>query len=464
MGQKNKFSPRRALGSNDLSAAVAADGGDDGLSPPDADTDKLGDGEAGLTKLQPVPDGNKHGSGSSAPRRPRYSMSDEPTDYIEAQGNQPASPTPGQDGDGDADAQAAAEELTEEFMLQEMVEYFNTLIYYVAMVPDGELNSEDAEDMLRYICNVPSDEHPEMFKAGVLEAVYNVMDRASEVEGLQFLACHTLRYLSSTPSGETAAIEGGVVERLIFTGQTCAAIEDITAVVVCSLAEMACSEAGQAKMIEAEAHALIHEILKNSSPTQVQHRRWGCAALAFIADENEEGQVALLEANVIGAIVACLKDHKKVPADGGVCQLAVLALDRILRLPAARAKFLEGNKTGLLPTTNLKLMLAGMENQLDNMVVQEHGCRALLSLAQGSAPDARPNELLALRNSGTEATLAKTIEACAAEASVRSQAEHALATMSNGYVGYMYHFTQAIISDVRGWGAETSTSPDKAVA
>ena len=30
-----------------------------------------------------------------------------------------------------------------------MVEYFNTLIYYVAMVPDGELNSEDAEDMLR---------------------------------------------------------------------------------------------------------------------------------------------------------------------------------------------------------------------------------------------------------------------------------------------------------------------------
>ena len=207
---------------------------------------------------------------------------------------------------------------------------------------------------------------------------------------------------------------------------------------------------------------------------------------------------------MIGAIVACLKDHKKVPADGGVCQLAVLALDRILRLPAARAKFLEGNKTGLLPTTNLKLMLAGMENQLDNMVVQEHGCRALLSLAQGSAPDTRPSELVALRNSGTEAvsglivivsvlavlvptltcggldtdrsridadsygrflqTLAKTIEACAADANVRSQAEHALATMSNGYVGYMYHLTQAVISDVRGWGAETSTSPDKAVA
>lgn len=452
---KNKFSPRRSA-DDDLSAATAAaaDGGDDGLLSPAADTDESGDGDA---KLKSVDNAGKHGP-SAAPLRPRYSMGDEPVDYIEAEVRQPTSRTPGQDDD--TAAQAAAEEL----MSQEMVEYFKELIYYVAMVPDGELNSEDAEDMLRYICNVPSDEHPEMFKAGVLQAVYNVMDRASEVEGLQFLACHTLRYLSSTPAGETAAMEGGVVERLIFTGQTCAAFEDITAVVVCSLAEMACSETGQAKMIETEAHVLIHDILANSSPAQVQHRRWGCAALAFIADENEEGQAALLEAGVIGAIVACLKDHKKVPADGGVCQLAVLALDRILRLPAARAKFLEGNKTGLLPTTNLKLMLAGMENQLDNMVVQEHGCRALLSLAQGSAPDTRPSELVALRNSGTEATLAKTIEACAADANVRSQAEHALATMSNGYVGYMYHLTQAVISDVRGWGAETSTSPDKAVA
>ena len=41
MGQKTKFSPRRALGSDDLCVAAAADGGDDGLSPPDADTGKV---------------------------------------------------------------------------------------------------------------------------------------------------------------------------------------------------------------------------------------------------------------------------------------------------------------------------------------------------------------------------------------------------------------------------------------
>lgn len=44
---------------------------------------------------------------------------------------------------------------------QEMVEYFKELIYYVAMVPDGELNSEDAEDMLR--CKAFSQYHPHRY-------------------------------------------------------------------------------------------------------------------------------------------------------------------------------------------------------------------------------------------------------------------------------------------------------------
>eukprot|EP00041_Stephanoeca_diplocostata_P015134 m.286854 g.286854 ORF g.286854 m.286854 type:complete len:501 (+) comp19938_c0_seq2:191-1693(+) len=371
--------------------------------------------------------------------------------------------------------------LSAEMEDKEIEDFYMKLTYYIASEPSGDLNTQDAMDLLNFFTLLQPMEHRQYLDIGAVQAVFNVMERGSEIPQIQVSACYALRALAATPPGEELLLQNGVLAELMMSSEGFPDVVELQTIVLVIFAELACSELGRTAMFDARCHTTILTILTSLARTDTDARRWACAAVAFLAENNPAGQDVLIRAGAMAALVACITPPETTPdnhgevgndgddagnqgehsddvggenASGDVAQLALLGMKNLLAHPSARAKFLDGNKTGLLPTTDLKAVVQCMRSHLSVAGVQEHGC-ALLQQLLAKQPDSDAEQHSAmctiLRNSGVVELLHDVAAAHPDAVALQAAVESLLMQLSSGYTGYAYHFVKATLANFSLW-------------
>jgi hypothetical protein len=154
----------------------------------------------------------------------------------------------------------------------------------------------------------------------------------------QIMACYAIRTLLETASGEEALLKlggsvdcsrhsrrnhlshrwwlhvwvAGLAAELVqcYTNHKGEQFMDLHYMLLILVCEVAANADGRHALSEGGANTIITSILSTMGDDQIDVLKWGCAAVASFADDNEEGQKAMLAEGVISVSVnSCCLDE-----------------------------------------------------------------------------------------------------------------------------------------------------------
>ena len=261
----------------------------------------------------------------------------------------------------------------------------------VALAADAaaDITAEEAAAALARLGEEPASRHMALLSAGAAAAVAAIVARAEDSAAAQIGGCAALWNLAFTEAGEAALHAAGAVPQVIECAGRFPEDYELVTTACAALAALGCSAVGQEALMAAGGVPFLLSALADASEEHPALRRWACTAVAFMVDDHAAAQEAVLEADGLQLVLGCAQGEA---ADHRTASAALLALEKLLGLPAARAAMLgPGSADGDEEQGHLiGIVLKCMACHLDTTAVQDHGLCILFLLTQGSSVGPTP--------------------------------------------------------------------------